>query len=795
MSPPRPPLSGPMKSLLALLLAAACTAAAAPNVLLIYTDDHGWADLGLQGADADIRTPHLDRLAREGVRCSRGYVSAPQCVPSRAGVLTGRHQQKFGVEDNNRGPLPLAELTIAERLKAAGYATGMSGKWHLDLVAGRGTPKAQRASAEFFPHAQGFDEYWRGEMRQYHASHDLQGRALANAPQTVTDARFRVVVQTEAALAFLDRRAAKPEQPWFHYLAWYAPHVPLESPEPWFSQTPAHLPKERRQALAMMAAMDDGLGRIRAKLKAMGQEQDTLIFVIGDNGAPLKTGAWNGSVNAPLVGEKGMLTDGGLRVPFVVAWPGTLPAGQVYEHPVSALDVAATAVAAAGLPPAAELDGVDLLPFLKGDRAGAPHERLFWRWRSQAAVLEFPWKYLQLGSGQRFLFDVSRPEGEKHNLLQVQPELAARLAQALQVWSQELQPPGLPREGNDQDLGFFADHVDPDLKAAAKPARKAAEPGAVQGWLCRNGSLAVSESGLVVTPDPQAKAAPFLTRPGLDLRGPVTLRVRLHTAKGGQLGASWRSSAQQDFVKGQAVEAAVPPGSHGTEVRLELPVQGRLQHLRLKLPSPDAVIQRLELQPAQGAPVVAEFSAPPTSAVLYRNDFTRPLGPEWYWGLGTWTSGNGVLRAFESGKRRHGPVKHLRLAVQDLELSVSFRTLGRAQWASFAFEQEGGHLCNVLFNTRLGQLRVIVHERVDGKLQAKDLLRAPLTVPAEAWHRVQIRLQGPRLSLTCDGQAFAAAHPALAVPKPQLGLGGDSGGPDGEKAGALEFKELLVRKL
>ena len=204
--------------------------AAKPNILLIYSDDHGWADLGAQGVNKDIRTPNLDQLARDGVRFVRGYVSAPQCVPSRAGVLTGRFQQKFGVEDNNKGPLPFAELTIAARLKSAGYISGQVGKWHLDLGRiGDGSGK-MRVMPEHMPHRHGFDEYWRGEMRQYYASHDLKGRPFEDAPRLVKDERFRVVVQTDAALSFLDRRAAAPKSPWFLYLAWFAPHVPLESP-------------------------------------------------------------------------------------------------------------------------------------------------------------------------------------------------------------------------------------------------------------------------------------------------------------------------------------------------------------------------------------------------------------------------------------------------------------------------------------------------------------------------------------------------------------------------------------
>jgi uncharacterized sulfatase len=277
-------------------------------------------------------------------------------------------------------------------------------------------------------------------------------------------------------LSFLDRRAANPEQPWFLYLAWYAPHVPLESPEPWFAQTPAHLPKERRQALAMIAAMDDGLGRIRERLRTMGAEKNTLIVFIGDNGAPLKEGAWDGSLNLPLVGEKGMLTDGGVRTPFVAAWPGTIPVGQVYEHPVISLDVAATAVALAGQPHDPKLDGVNLLPFLTGENKAAPHKSLFWRWRTQAAVLEFPWKLVRLGEKRRYLFNVAVPEGELKNLLAQNPDIAARLDAKLKTWSDTLQPPGLPTEVNKQDRIFFEDHG-----LMPKDSTAPAAPGAVQG--------------------------------------------------------------------------------------------------------------------------------------------------------------------------------------------------------------------------------------------------------------------------------------------------------------------------
>lgn len=586
---------------------------AAPNVLLIYSDDHGWADLALQGVDPDIKTPHLDQLARDGVRFSRGYVSAPQCVPSRAGVITGTHQNRFGVDDNNKGPLPLDVLTLPERLKQAGYVTGMCGKWHLDLGNKKEGPKTLRILPDHMPHRHGFDEYWRGEMRQYYASHGLDGKPFEDAPRLVSDDRFRITVQTEAALSFLDRRVAKPEVPWFLYLAWYAPHVPLESPEPWFSKTPTHLPKERRQAMAMIAAMDDGIGRLRTKLKEMGAEKNTLIFFIGDNGAPLKRGAWNGSLNAPLVGEKGMLTDGGVRVPFVAAWPGQIPAGKVYEQPVMNLDVAATAVALAGLPHDQALDGVNLMPHLLGENKAAPHEALFWRWRSQAAVLEHPWKLIHLGNKETFLFDVSLPNGETKNLLAKHPEIAARLDGKLKAWSQTLQRPGAAEPLHPQDVVFFADHVEAKLAPTVPSA--AAEPGNVQGWICRNGSLEETKTGLRIVPQGKgAKASRvFITRPGLSVSGPVALTLRGRARKGGAATVSWRTKAEGDFSPANQTPFEWPAGADWQEVTLALPIKGTLIHLRITPagPTSDLEIQSIELKGKDGAPTRWQFGRQP----------------------------------------------------------------------------------------------------------------------------------------------------------------------------------------
>jgi arylsulfatase A-like enzyme len=600
-----------LRCLLALLLAPiAVFAADKPNIILIYSDDHGWADLGVQGSDKDIRTPNLDAMAREGVRFTRGYVTAPQCVPSRAGVLTGRYQQRFGVEDNNKGPLPLAELTIAERLKTAGYVTGQVGKWHLDLVGGKKGEKGLRSTKEFMPHAQGFDEYFRGEMRQYLASHDLQGKPFADAPHVVADNRFRVVVQTEAALSFLDRRAAKPKQPFFLYLAWYAPHVPLESPEPWFSKTPTELPKERRQALAMLAAMDEGLGQLRAKLKAMGQEKNTLIFFISDNGAPLGK-SWDGSLNTPLIGQKGMLSEGGIRTPFLASWPSHLPAGTVYDKPVISLDVAATAVAAAGLPKDPVLDGVNLAPFLKGEQTSSPHERLFWRWGSQAAVQEYPWKLVRLGEREELLFDISQPDGEnvKKNQFTTQPEIAARLTKALKDWSETLTPPGLPTSFDAHHEGMFAEHEVIPPPAVA-PKSKIVPPGSIQGWLCRNGTIATKDGALLITAEPKAakNAKPFLAKTGLTLNGPFTAVIKADAKVATNASLSWRTKEQTDFLPANLVRFTLPAGA--SEQSVTLPVNGQAIHVRFNLgDQTDGLrIGSIELRPAKGASDRSDFS-------------------------------------------------------------------------------------------------------------------------------------------------------------------------------------------
>ncbi len=609
-------------SILANLHAADIRQPEKPNILVILTDDHGWADIGAQGVDPHIRTPHIDRLVRDGVNFTRGYVTSPQCTPSRAGLMTGQYQNRFGVEHNSI-PMRSEVVTLPERLKQAGYVTGISGKWHLDIEGQRqaDAPK-HRILPELGPWGQGFDEYFSGFMQDYDASHALDGTPLPDAPKKIREEGCRVVLQTEWALQFLKRRSAAggsgaagtggAAQPWFLFLSYMAPHTPLEWPEPFISRVPQDLPRERRSALALIAAIDDGVGRVREQLRAMGQEENTLIFFLGDNGAPLaplearpgQRNPWDGSLNLPMRGQKGMLSEGGIRVPFVAAWPGKIPGGQLFDHPVISLDIAATGVAAAGVPVPAELDGVDLLPHLTGKKAGAPHETLLWRWMSQAAVQEFPYKLVVLGGHENLLFDITTPEGEAsgRNLLREKPGIAARLLARLEEWTATLQPPGMPPPLADHHVRLFSDHGISSV--LPPPAVQAAEPeGSIQGWICRNGEIAVKEGVLHVTPAAgiPKNARPFLANASLDLAGPVAVTLRLRARQGGSAALTWRTPAAS-FTPEQTAAFDWPAGAEFQEVTVTLPEKGRLIHLRITPPKESGGIEihSIQLRDAHG---------------------------------------------------------------------------------------------------------------------------------------------------------------------------------------------------
>jgi uncharacterized sulfatase len=295
-----------------------------------------------------------------------------------------------------------------------------------------------------------------------------------------------------AACGFINRFK---DQPFFFYLAYRAPHVPLDAPKKYLDRFPGEMPERRRQALAMLSAVDDGVGRIMETLRANGLEEDTLIFLIGDNGAPLKIHkrdapgggpGWDGSLNDPLNGEKGMLTEGGIRTPFIVHWKGAIPGGRIYSQPVIALDATATAVSVAGLSDEG-LDGVNLLPFLTGETEGPPHVALHWRWLGQSAIRKGDWKYLR-SDEREFLFNMKDDPEEKHDLFATHPEIAGALHAELAQWAGTLSPPGIwamksngMSKAADSYYKFYIDGEravpDPDNGKPANTRSRAAGPG------------------------------------------------------------------------------------------------------------------------------------------------------------------------------------------------------------------------------------------------------------------------------------------------------------------------------
>jgi arylsulfatase A-like enzyme len=439
-----------------------------PNVVLIFVDDLGYCASGLYGCEAP--TPNIQRLADEGARFTDGYVTSPVCSPSRAGLLTGRSQQRFGHDylpegaANGNGGLPVGEITLADAMKQAGYVTGMVGKWHLGH------------SEEFHPINRGFDEFFGllGASTNYadHAREDVVVRTrwgmelplLSYSPDDLTLSLWSVIkafffepgapmlmrgtdhVQedsylTEAfsreAVDFINRHR---DESFFLYLPYTAVHHPLQVPRAYYDQFPDIEDESIRILTAMAASLDDGVGSVLNALEANGLEENTLVFFISDNGA----GA-DGVSNAPLRLGKHSLFEGGNRVPFVMKWPGNIPAGLTYSHPVSALDVFPTSLVAAGaeLPEDSQLEGVDLLPYLNASKGTPAHKDLFWRQGPNWAVRSGNWK-LTFAADRHWLYDLSKDIGEKNNLAGSHPEKISQLTEKYREWNSHNSDPAWP---------------------------------------------------------------------------------------------------------------------------------------------------------------------------------------------------------------------------------------------------------------------------------------------------------------------------------------------------------------
>ena len=442
-----------------------------PNILVILTDDMGYADIGVHGCK-DIPTPHIDSLAKRGVRFTDAYANGSFCTPTRAALISGRYQQRSGNEDLDdvTGPLPRGVTVLPQRLKVAGYATGMAGKWHLGTTAG------------FRPTERGFEEFY-GILGG--GSHNLPGLI----PGRQDGSRLMVVrgITPQPATEYLQDAwageavrfvEAHRQQPWFFYLAFNAVHTPVQATGKYLPRFAHVEDPKRRVYAAMLSAVDDGVGAVLTKLTETGQLDRTLVVFHNDNGGPTTRNAVNGSRNAPLRGSKCETFEGGIRVPLLLQLPGVIEAGSVYRQPVISMDITATAVALAGADDTG-LEGVDLVPFLTGKKTGLPHAALFWRCRTRSnnyGARQGDWKYVystaggeQPGPNQKpardMLFNLADDISEQHDLAAAHPEKLAALKKLYEAWSRDV-------DTDCRKLGIEPQMNDLSLRPAAKKARK-----------------------------------------------------------------------------------------------------------------------------------------------------------------------------------------------------------------------------------------------------------------------------------------------------------------------------------
>ncbi|MEM8734470.1 MAG: sulfatase [Planctomycetota bacterium] len=411
--------------------------ASQPNILLILADDLGYEDLGFQGSE-DIQSPNLDKLAAGSIRFTDGHTTASVCSPSRAGLMTGRYQQRFGHEANTPAfpdGMDTSETTMAQRLKALGYRTGLIGKWHLG------------ATDEQYPTQRGFDTFYglREGSRSYFydpKKSDKPGdhHAIEENGKQVPFDGYVTDVFGEQAVQFVKEPS---EQLFFLYLSFTAPHGPMHATEEDLARFEHIANQRRRTYAAMIWAMDRAIGRVLAALEKNGQLDNTLIWFLSDNGGATN----NASSNLPLAGHKGIKFEGGIRVPFLMQWKAKFPAGRVDSRMVSAMDILPTSVAAAGGEPVAlgsgsrPLDGVDLLPFLTGEKAGEPHQQLYWHKLWFSAMRDGPWKLIYVQDYGYALYNLVEDLGEKHNLADTHPQRVQSMTRELDLWKSQMKEP------------------------------------------------------------------------------------------------------------------------------------------------------------------------------------------------------------------------------------------------------------------------------------------------------------------------------------------------------------------
>lgn len=426
-----------------------------PNVIVFYCDDLGYGDLGCYGSEA-MKTPHLDRLAAEGIRFTNWYSNSPVCSPSRASLLTGRYPARVGVSQilgGKRGTagLPPEQTTLAKALKAGGYRTALFGKWHLG------------ASAEYGPNAHGFEEFFgfrAGCIDYYsHIFYWEQGRGVNpvhdlwhNETEVWDNGRYMTEMITEKSVAYID--AAQEEQPFFLYVAYNAPHYPMHAPQEYVDRFP-DLPADRRIMAAMIAAVDDGVGEIVQALKRKGMYEDTVIFFSSDNGPSTEARNWldgtedlyYGGSAGLFRGHKGSLFDGGIREPAILSYPSGLQGGQVNDEQCAMMDLFPTVLELTGTEQSnGRHDGINLCPMLQSGTPW-PERQLYWEYGDQLAVREGKWKLVLNGkldfsrkaADPVHLSDLEQDPGERINLAAQYPDIAQRLEADVRHWYSAIQ--------------------------------------------------------------------------------------------------------------------------------------------------------------------------------------------------------------------------------------------------------------------------------------------------------------------------------------------------------------------
>lgn len=412
-------------------LVVAIAAPQRPNIVILVADDMGFADSGVYGCK-DISTPNIDSLAHNGVRFRNGYSFGCVCSPARAGLMTGRYQQRFGFDANAEGKagsdrglraLDSQQVIFAQRLKELGYVSGIFGKWHLGAEPG------------YLPTQRGFDEFY-GFLPYGIAAQGPQGPPIYRGTNIVERPKNHMEQFSAEALSFIDRHQ---KEPFFLYLPFSAVHGPFVGPQPYLSNFDDMTPANRRKYAADLSQMDDIIGRVLKRLRDRGLEENTLIFFFSDNGGP-----GGASRNTPLRGTKWTLWEGGIHVPFIVQWKGHIPPGRELNQPAIQVDFLPTAIAAAGgqIKPEWKLDGVNLLPLLEGKSSADPHDALYWRFGIQYAVRQGDWKLVKPHiDSEPLLFNLSKDIGETNNLASRNPEKVKELQGLWDKWNANNESP------------------------------------------------------------------------------------------------------------------------------------------------------------------------------------------------------------------------------------------------------------------------------------------------------------------------------------------------------------------